>query len=301
MNISSLDLNLLLVFDALVTEGSVTRAGARLHLSQPTVSNALLRLRSVLEDPLFVRTRAGMEPTSRALQIHADVAEALQLIQRGISRGSEFDPMTSDWEIRMVLSDIGEVIYLPKLMHELKTVAPRMSVTAVQLPSDRYASVLESGEVDLVMGYAPQLGRGFHQERLFDDLQLCLVREGHPRVRNKLTLQNFTEESHVGIAPIWSQLNPFEVALRSLKIERRVALRVGHYLALPNIVRETDLLGCMPSRAIAAFPSLPGVKVLPLPFSYTAVVMKQFWHRRSHHDLKSRWLRALVAKVIAET
>jgi DNA-binding transcriptional LysR family regulator len=300
MNSSSLDLNLLLVFDALIIEGSVTRAGARLHLSQPTVSNALTRLRSMLDDPLFVRTRIGMEPTSRALQIHEDVAEALQLIQRGISKGAKFDPMTSDWEIRMVLSDIGEVIYLPKLMHEMKTVAPGVTVAATQLPSDRYASVLESGEVDLVMGYAPQLGPGFHQQRLFDDLQLCLVREGHPRVRGKLSLQGFMEESHVSISPIWSQLNPFEVALRTLKIERRVAIRVGHYLSLPNIVRETDLLGCMPSRAIAAFPSLPGVKVLPLPFSYPAVVMKQFWHRRNHHDPKSRWLRAMVAKVIAE-
>lgn len=300
MNISSLDLNLLLVLDALMTEGSVTRAGARLHLSQPTVSNALLRLRSVLDDPLFVRTRVGMEPTSRALQLHEHVREALQIIERGLAQGATFDPLTSDWEIRLVLSDIGEVIYLPKLMHEMKSVAPHMSVAATQLPSDRYGSVLESGEVDLVMGYAPQLGPGFYQQRLFDDIQVCLVREGHPRVGETLTLQHFNDESHVVVAPIWSQLNPFELALRSLKIERRVALRVGHYLSLPNIIRDTDLLGCMPSRAVKALQPMSGVKVMPLSFSYPAVLMNQFWHKRNHHDAKSRWLRALVSKVIAE-
>lgn len=300
MNITSLDLNLLLVFDALMTTRNVTRAGARLHMSQPTVSNALTRLRSALGDPLFVRTRGGMEPTARALELYLHVGEGLKRIEHGLVQGSTFDPLTSNWEIRLVLSDIGEVIYLPKLMRALKTAAPKVTVASRQLPSDRYGSVLESGEVDLVIGYAPQLGKSFYQQRLFDDVQVCLVREGHPRVGKTLTLKRFVAESHVAIAPIWNQLNPFELALRSRKIERRVALRVGHYLALPTIIRETDLLGCIPSRALHTMLPLTGIQVVPLPFKYPAVVMKQFWHRRNHHDAGSRWLRALVAKVLSE-
>ncbi|MDB5840112.1 MAG: LysR family transcriptional regulator [Herminiimonas sp.] len=298
MNITSLDLNLLLVLDALMVERSVTRAGVRLHMSQPTVSNALTRLRSIIGDPLFVRTRAGMEPTSRALELHLHIGQGLRLIERGLEQGSVFDPLASRNEFRIVLSDIGEVIYLPKLMRELKTVAPNVTVAASQLPRDRYGAALESGEVDLAIGTV--IDESFYQQRLFDDVHICLVREGHPRVGRKLTMARFSEESHVTVAAIWNQANPFEVALRTRGIERRSALRVGHYLALPTIIRETDLLACLPSRAATAMLPMKGIRIMPLPFELPLLTVKLFWHRRNHHDRAARWFRSVVAKVLSE-
>jgi DNA-binding transcriptional LysR family regulator len=300
MNITNLDLNLLLVLDAMMTERNVTRAGARLHMTQSALSNALTRLRTALGDPLFVRTRAGMVPTSRALELHAHVGEGLRMIEHGLEQDSQFDPLASAAEFRLLLSDIGEVIYLPKLMRELKTAAPNVTVAAMQLPRDRYGAALESGEVDLAIGHVPQLGEGFYQQRLFEDAHVCLVREGHPRVRKTLTVERFKAESHVTIVPIWNQINPFEVSLRSLKIDRRVALSVGHYLSLPTVVRETDLLACLPSRAAAAMIPMKGIRVMALPFKPPALTMKQFWHRRTQHDGAGRWFRALVARVLSD-
>jgi DNA-binding transcriptional LysR family regulator len=300
VNISTLDLNLLLAFDALMLEGSATRAAARLNLTQSAVSNALNRLRAVLDDPLFVRTRAGMEPTNRARELHADVTEGLRLIRRGVEGGSKFDPLTSNWNIRLGLSDTGELVYLPNLLRALTSVAPNMTVSTQPLPRARYSDVLDAGEVDLVVGYAPQIGSSVYQQRLFDDILVCLVRDGHPRVGKKLTVERFSQELHVAIAPIMNKPNPFEAALQRLQIERRVALRVGHYLAIPNIIRKTDLIGCMPSRAAREMFPVSGVRFMDLPFDYPPVVMKQFWHRRNHTDIKSRWLRTLMLKAIAE-
>jgi DNA-binding transcriptional LysR family regulator len=299
VNISSLDLNLLLVFDALMTEGSATRAAIRLHLTQSAVSNALNRLRSVLNDPLFVRTRAGMDPTAHAIELHIDVREGLRLIQRGVEGGSRFDPLTSTWNIRLGLSDTGELIFLPNLFRELSVIAPHMTVSTQPLPRSQASDVLESGDVDLVIGYAPHFGSSVYRQRLFDDKLVCLVREDHPRVGKKLTIKTFSKELHVAIAPVLNKLNPFEAALQRLNIERRVALRVGHFSTIPNVIRKTDLLGCVPTRAAKEMAPLNGIRTLKLPFEYTPVVMNQFWHRRNNHDVKSRWLRALMLKVIA--
>lgn len=269
-------------------------------MSQPTVSNALTRLRSALGDPLFVRTRSGMEPTSRALELHTHVGQGLRLIRQGLAQGSLFDPLTSHAEFRIVLSDIGEVIYLPRLMRELATVAPNVTVATSQLPVDRYLAALESGEADLVIGSVPQLGESCYQQRLFDDVYICLVREGHPRMRKNLTMARFRAESHVAIAPIWNQVNPFEIALRALKIERRIALRVGHYLVLPTIIRETDYLACLPRSAARAMLPMSGIRTMPLPFSPPPLTVKQFWHRRSHHDRAARWFRGVIEEILSE-
>ena len=263
-------------------------------------ANALTRLRSALGDPLFVRTRSGMEPTSRALELHAHVGQGLRLIKQGLEQGSLFDPLTSHTEFRIVLSDIGEVIYLPRLMRELATAAPNVTVATTQLPVDRYLAALESGEADLVIGSVPQLGEGCYQQRLFDDVYVCLAREGHPRMRKTLTMARFRAESHVAIAPIWNQVNPFETALRALKIERRIALRVGHYLALPKIIRETDYLACLPRSAARAMLPMSGIRAMPLPFSPPPLTVRQFWHRRSHHDRAARWFRGVIEAILSE-
>jgi len=301
-NNTKLDLNLLTVFDALMMERSVTRVGLRLHLSQPTVSNALLRLRASLSDPLFVRTRAGMEPTAKAMEIHVDIARGLRLIERGLEKERLFNPLASSREFRILLSDVGEVLYLPKLMREIAITAPNLTISAFQLPYARYSEALRTGEVDLAISTAVQLsGDGFYQQRLFEDRHICLVREGHPRIKKNLTMAQFLRESHVNIHPIWNPSGTFEVILRDLKIERRIALRVGHYLSVTPIIRESDYLACLPSKVVTAMQPMQGVRALPLPFRTPPLSLKQLWHRRSHHDPAARWFRSMIIESIGES
>ncbi|UUX95297.1 LysR family transcriptional regulator [Aquabacterium sp. J223] len=298
-NIRDVDLNLLTVLDQLVAQRSVTRAAAALGMSQPAVSAALQRLRTQIGDALFVRTRHGMAPTPRALALHEQVRAGLQLLRTGLEGVSSFDPATSRREFRLLLSDVGQVLYLPALMVELHDTAPHVTLTAVTLPRDRYRDALEAGDVDLAVGHLPQLGDAFFQQRLLEDRFVGLARAEHPRVGRSLTLARFVAESHVAVVPVGPSPNALEQTLRALKIQRRVSLAVPNFLAAPLIVRGTELLACVPHRVIRAMPTVSGLRVMALPFATPALQVNQFWHRRQHLDDGHRWLRGVIAKVMS--
>ena len=310
INISRLDLNLLVVFDALMQERNVTRAGALVGLSQPSMSNALSRMRKLWGDPLFVRTSKGMEPTPLAQLLGPSVRDGLAMLRAGLNQPFDFDPARSDRNFQLLMSDMGEVIYLPRLMRRLVEAAPQVSIRAVQLPRRQYHDALESGEVDLAIGFLPALGTGFYQQTLFTDSYVCLVREDHPRIGQSLSLKQFKAESHVVIEPSDSAQEPaaapsssaalLERILARKGIGRRTALRVPHFTVVPAIIQNTDLLVTVPSSVIEAMPGLRRVKALPLPFETPLLDVKLFWHQRYHHDPASRWLRGVIAEVMSE-
>jgi DNA-binding transcriptional LysR family regulator len=254
---------------------------------------------SDLGDPLFVRTRRGMEPTHRALALHEKVRPGLLLLRAGVDSAEHFDPAYSQREFRLLLSDVGQVLYLPPLMAELRRVAPGVSLTAVPLPRELYRDALEAGEVDLAIGYLPKIGEVFFQQRLLEDQCVGLAREGHPRIGKNLTRVRYIAEAHVAVTPLGATPHLLEQSLQRLKVVRRVALTVPNFLAAPLIVRGTDLLGCVPHRVLRAMPTISGLRVLPLPFATPPIVVNQFWHERQHLDEGHRWLRSLVAKVMS--
>lgn len=310
ININTFDLNLLVAFDALMQERNVTRAGACVGLSQPSMSNALSRMRRLCEDPLFVRTSKGMEPTPLAQLLGPPVRDGLAKLRAGLNQPFEFDPARSDRNFQLLMSDMGEVIYLPRLMRRVVEVAPQVSIRALQLPRGQYRNALESGEVDLAIGFLLALGTGFHQQMLFSDTYVCLVREDHPRIGQSLSLKQFKAESHVVIelsdsgqeaaaAPL-SSAALLERILARKGIGRRTALRVPHFTVVPAIIQNTDLLVTVPSSVIEAMPGLRRVKALPLPFETPRLEVKQFWHQRYHHDPASRWLRGVIAQMMSE-
>jgi DNA-binding transcriptional LysR family regulator len=298
-NIRGLDLNLLPVLDQLVEQRSVTRAAIALGMSQPAVSAALQRLRGQLGDQLFVRTRRGMEPTQRALSLHEQVRTGLQMLRAGLEGVERFDPAASQREFRLLLSDVGQVLYLPAVMGEVRAAAPHVTLTAVTLPRDRYRDALEAGEVDLAVGHLPQLGDVFFQQRLLEDRFVGLAREKHPRVAKTLTRARFVAEAHIAVRPVGAAPNLLEQTLHRLKIERHVALAVPNFLAAPLIVRGTDLLACVPHRVIRAMPTVSSLRVMTLPFATPPIRVNQFWHRRQHLDEGNRWLRTLISRVMS--
>lgn len=311
MHIQSFDLNLLVAFDALMQERNVTRAGVRVGLSQPSMSHALTRLRQLCGDPLFVRTRKGMEPTPYAQRLAAHVREGLAALRLGLEQTAAFDPARSDRTFQLLMSDIGEVVYLPRLMKRLKDIAPGVNVRVLQLPRERYSEVLESGDADLAIGFLPALQTGFYQQRLFDDSYVCLVRGDHPRVGRTLTLKQFVEESHVMIEPAGSRYSRvsgqsstttlIERVLGEYGMQRRIALRVPHFMVVPSIIQNTDLLVTVPSYVTTAMTPVRNVKALPLPFDVPTFEVKQFWHQRNHSDAANKWLRGLIAELCAQS
>lgn len=307
MDTPKIDLNLMQVFDALMHENNLTRAGFRLGLSQPAMSHALAKLRKLTGDPLFVRVPSGMEPTDFALRIGPSVDEGLKLLMGAVEGEGPFEPLRCDRIFQILMSDIGELVYLPRLLNRLAEVAPKLDLRVLQLPREAYQDALASGEADLAIGFLPALKTGVYQQRLFTDTHICLVRADHPRIKKGLSLTQFSNASHVVIEPPGSRLSGHAVQtsttsllerhLSASGITRRVVLRVPHFTVVPAIVQQTDLITTLPSYVLSYTRNLPNLKTFKLPFEVPSYDIKQFWHERKHKDPANRWLRNLVSEL----
>jgi len=202
MSFNRLDLNLLHVFDAIFHTRSVTVAASNLHLTQPAVSKQLNRLRELLDDPLFVRTNEGMAPTPRAEALAGPIRHALSEVHHAIERQLGFDPMTADRTFRIFLSDLGQTVFLPKLLELIAREAPSVNIHTVQVPPSRMRGVaLESGDVDLAVGYFEEFEGTIHQQVLFEEHYVGMVRANHPVIRERLSFEQFLATPHLVYQP----------------------------------------------------------------------------------------------------
>ena len=295
MNTDRLDLNLLLVFEAVLKDRNVTAAGARLGMSQPTMSHALKRLRAMCGDPLFVRTTHGMQPTPYALQLAAPIEQSLETIRSSLDRGLRFDAATTSRTFNLLMTDIGESMFLPRLMAYLRTAAPGVNLVATQIVRDQYRDALQSGSVDLALGQMPNLISGFYQQRLFEDPYVCMVRADHPRIGSRLGMKQYLSEVHLRVALPGSVESVVEQVLAKQGLQRRVALRIPHYLAAPAIIAATDLVVTVPRLLSNVLGRGYDLKTLTPPVSLPRIVVQQFWHERNHYDAGNRWLRNAIA------
>jgi DNA-binding transcriptional LysR family regulator len=296
------DLNLLPIVFALYDELSVSRAARALGMSQPAVSMALRRLRETFDDPLFVRVPTGIAPTPRA---HALVRTARPLVDRlheGLRSEDAFDPATATTVFTLALSDVGELAFLPRVLDALRAGAPHCTVRSVSLPSTQLASALERGDVDLAIGYFPQLkAKNFRQRRVHRQMFACLMRAGHPQLTPRLTVREYLALEHVGLQADGRSQEVLERFLDRKHLRRRVVVTATHFLAIPFLVARSDLVATIPGAAAAHFASvIPQLAVAELPFDVAGFELKQHWHRRFDHEPRSRWLRERVAAALRE-
>lgn len=297
VNINNFDLNLLRVFDALMSTHSVSLAGARVGLSQPSVSNALSRLRELCDDRLFVRTSHGMQPTPFAQALAEPVRQALSLVMSALQTGNRFDPGTAKRRFTLVLSDIGEAIFVPPLMKEVQAEAPGVDIRVLQLPREEIAVALETGVADLALGRLADVLRGHFGQRLFTDNYVCVMRKGHPLARSpRLSIQSYQAAAHVVPVPPNYRESQVERALAEKKMERRVQLQVPHYMVIPLLLKETDLIATLPERVLRTLADPADFKVFRPPISVGKIEIHQCWHGRFHHDAGNRWLRSIFAR-----
>jgi DNA-binding transcriptional LysR family regulator len=294
--VMQLDLNLLYVLAALDKERSVSGAALRLQKSQPAVSGALAKMRAFFNDPLFVRSGNSMQPTPRATQLIEAARDVLAKVGNEIVATPTFDPKTTQRTITIALSDVGEVVFLPSLLKDLRRRAPNAQVRSVSLRPAEVAEGLENGTIDLAIGYFPDLKKSnIFQQALFADTFACIVRQDHPVTARKLTLKQFLELEH---AVVHAESRTEEVMERYLarkRIRRKVVLSTPHFASVPIIVAQSDLLVTVPEPLARYFAQVSAnVRTVGLPFAPPRIQLKQFWHRKFHHDERNAWLRARV-------
>jgi DNA-binding transcriptional LysR family regulator len=289
------DLNQLWVLAALGKTRRVEHAAQLLGMTQPGVSNALRRLRQRFGDPLLVRTPQGMEATPRGQQLIDTAKMLVDEYQARVVAASPFDPATSATEFRLALSDVGEMAFLPAILEYLRVHAPRTCVRSVNLRPRALAEALEGGEVDLAIGYFPDLkGGGYFQQRLFSSGFTCLVRADHPKVGDTLTRADFLTLRHAAVEATGRSQEVLEEYLRKLGIERRIALHVPHFMSIPVVIAQSDLVATVPRAVGSAFVRLSPLRLVKPPFALPRFALKQHWHRRFHKDARSMWLRTLI-------
>ncbi|HEY7390205.1 MAG TPA: LysR family transcriptional regulator [Bryobacteraceae bacterium] len=292
----NIDLKLLSIINELHRTRSVSLAAENLQLSQSTISMSLAKLRRQFQDPLFVRTSMGMEPTPHALEVLALLKKAEGLIQSALEHQVRFEPATSSRIFRVCSTDIAQLTLIPPLMRKLERMAPLVQVELVNL-SDSILQRLESGEADLAVGYIPPMGAGFYQQRLFRDRFMCAVRMGHPRIDRELTLEMFQRENHLTVGTSGTGYAVIERTLEARKIQRKIGLRVPSFLGLGPILMGTDLVAIVPEHLGKYFAASGKIKLLPLPFAIPPYYILQHWHERYNQDPANIWFRGLIAEL----
>jgi DNA-binding transcriptional LysR family regulator len=301
MTDSEFDLNLLPVVLAIAEERSVTRAAVKLGWSQPKVSIALNKLRRSLGDPLFVRGAHGMEPTPRAAALVAPTRDILERVRNDVLTSAPFEPRTTARRFTFALSDIGEMTFLPKLLAWLQRHAPGATVVSVTLPPDQIAAGLESGEIDLAIGYFPDLkARNFFQQRLFAHTFISLVNTRHRIRGERMSMDEFLATGHAVIRAEGRSQEIFEQLLLKHRIERRVVLSTPHFMSIPFIIAATDLLVTVPHAVGASFAKIPSIRLVEPPLEIPTFDLKQHWHRKYHKDAANIWIRSVVAKLFSD-
>jgi len=297
VNLSSIDLNLLVALDALLAERSVTRAADRVGLSQPAMSRALGRLRALFGDRLLVRTAAGLAPTPRAEALAARLRHVLAEVGQMV-RAPVFDPANLRGAVRIAMPDYLSVLVLPRLLRDLERQAPGLDIVLAQ-PRATTPSELESGTLDLALGNFPEVPAGFYGKTLATDGFACVVRRGHPALDAPLTPERYAGLRHALIT-VRDDRSPGAVdeALARLGLERRIALRVPNFLAAPLIVAETDLVITLPRRLAQWLAGRADAQVLEPPLDLGRFSIRLLWHERRRDDAEHAWLRAMLAAAI---
>ena len=292
------DLNLLRIFDAVWRHRNLSRAATELELTQSTLSHALGRLREQLDDPLFVRTGHGMQPSARAVQLAPVVESLLTSIRDRVLTAPEFDPQTSRRTFAIAMTDVGEIAFLPRLLHELAATAPQVSVHAVSVRPQDLVVDLASGKVDLAVGYFPDLqGADTFQQRLYTEGFVCLVRQDHPLVHGEITREQFLQMSHVIVDTEERHRGLAEEYLKSEHVARREALRLPHFMSIAPVVAATDLIVTVPEALAEVLGRLASVQVLRPPLKFPSFEVKQHWHLCQHYEPANQWLREIVWKL----
>jgi DNA-binding transcriptional LysR family regulator len=292
MKLRSIDLNLLAIFDALMAERHVTRAANKVALSQPALSNALARLRQTFDDELFVRSGGRMEPTARALELSPSVNQIVRQSERLMNSDVGFNPATSERRFTARMSDLVGYLALPAIVGRLRRSAPFVSLNILPM-SPETLKALESDQLDFAVSMSLVHSRSIRSLPLFQDEMCCLMREGHPLAKGRLTASDMRRHRHLQVAMSPDHVPIADLVLAEQGMSRKVAVSVPNWLLIPAALQQADLLAVV-SKTFAARFANNGLVAKPLPFKAKPRFWSLYWHRRYDKSAPQVWIRQLV-------
>ena len=307
LNFRTLDLNLLRVFDEVMTERNLTRAAHNLSMTQPAVSNALRRLREVVGDDLVRRAGYGVEPTALALSLWPSVRDALHLLRESLAPGT-FDPLSAHNAFVLTMADATAAKLVPGLMDIFETEAPGVNLRVVPLTTRDPRELLENGSADLAIGHFPgalaELGAlhlqennpQFLHQRLYDGEYVVVMRKGHPLAGQPLSLDAYCDARHLLVSFSGRPFGFVDESLAALSRQRRVVLTVNQFFTAGRVVATTDLLTVLPRHFVGATGMEHELALAELPLAVPAVHVDALWHRQATHNSAHRWLRQAVER-----
>ena len=304
-NLRGIDLNLLVVFDALMAERHVTRAAQHNGLSQPAMSKALNRLRHLFDDRLFERRDGRMEPTPRALDLAGPIHHALGDISRTLSPRRAFDPLQVVGTLRIATIDLHQTSLLPALVARLRREAPGLDLQIHAIERHRLHDQLATGELDLAVAPILVGSRDLRAEPLWKDHLVTLIRAGHP-LRLPMSLESFAaaahvvDAGHVQVTPDGQGTSVVDSILEARGLRRRIALVLPSSAGIPSVVAATDLIATLPSRIVSRPAPIPRLRIVPAPLPLVEVSPHLFWHPRTQHSPLRAWVRNIIAELARE-
>jgi DNA-binding transcriptional LysR family regulator len=304
VNFRALDLNLLRVFDAVMAEGSLTRAASVLALTQPAASHALKRLHEALNETLFVRTAAGLKPTPRAEALWPRVRRSLATLQRALAP-EHFDPRADAVNYRVAMADATAALLAPWLVRAIESVQAAANLRVLPLTTRDPRPLLQQGTADLAVGHFPDLIAALltqedtlRHERLYATRYVCVMRRDHPMARKKLTLDAFCAAHHLQVSFSGRPLSLIDRALADMGRRRRIVLTVNQFFTAGRVVTQSDLLTVLPLSFLAATGRPGELATRELPFDPGAVHVEMVWHLRRDNDPAHRWLREVLHSAV---
>ncbi len=294
MNLSKVDLNLFIVFDAIYSEANLTRAGQIVGITQPAVSNALARLRETFNDPLFVRTAQGMVPTPMAQNIIGPVRNALQLLRVSVQESRIFNPQQANKTYRVSMTDLTEAVLLPPLFQRLRRLAPQVCIESMLSRRREMTKELAAGRLDFAVDAPLNTDPQVRHVKLLDDRYVCALRRGHPLAKEKISLDDYLSLSHIHISSRRSGLGYVDLSLGKMGIQRRVVLRSQHYLMASTVLQQTDMAMTVPER----FAKRHDLHYVDLPVNDVPNVESHlYWHESTDQDPANRWMREQLIEI----
>ena len=293
MELLDFDLNLLLTFDAIYRHHSLSDAAVELGLTQPAVSASLKRLRARFDNPLFVRTSHGMRPTPYADGMSAKIAKALDIV-REVDQPAAFSPQTSTINFRVYINDVGMLLVMPQVFKYMNEHAPQAKLTILDLRPDEVVDALDSGTIDLAVGYFLGMPNWAHQQLIRHTSYVCAVRNDHPDIQRSLSMDQFLKAKHGMYWTTGSPHSAVEEALAKLDLTHEVALRVPRLSALPFLIAQSDLIVTIPEDLGQAFGKLINIKLFKPPLKLPNFEIRQYWHERHHADAANKWMRTII-------
>jgi DNA-binding transcriptional LysR family regulator len=297
---SVIDLNLLVALDALLAERNVTRAAARLGLSQPALSARLARLRELFGDPLFVPAARGMTPTAKALELEAPLRAALAQVRGVVTAARGFDPRKDALTLHIAASDYTQTAVLLEFALALRQRAPHTRIALHALALVDLEAQLEHGVLDLVLVNSVNVPESLRVRPLFTETYVAITRKDHPVGKRGLTPQAFAQLEHIVVSPRGGGFTtPIDAALQPLGVRRTTVVSASSFLFVLEMVARSDLVALVPSRLVAR--RRHSLRMHPPPYPVDGLSIVMAWHHRAHHDPGQKWIRHQLVEHVART